>query len=116
MVIGDDVALGIDDEAGAERFLHLAVVAAVTLIGNLAAEEAVEEVLEIVLALTLALSLLSLILIVVVAGILGVGLDAAVRSCGGGLWVGCLGSVWVLMFTTAGPTSLAILTNVIGRR
>ena len=48
VIVGDDVALGIDDEAGAERLLHLAVVAAILPSGSLAAEEAVEEVLEVV--------------------------------------------------------------------
>ena len=49
VIVGDDVALGIDDKAGAERLLHLAVIAAVVrAAGRLAAEEAVEEVLEVV--------------------------------------------------------------------
>ena len=48
VIVGDDVALGIDDEARAERLAHLAVVAAF-LVGHLAAEEAVEEVLEVAL-------------------------------------------------------------------
>ena len=73
VVVGDDVALGIDDEAGAERFLHLAIVGAVIgAAGRLAAKEAVEEVLKVVLSL----SLLTVVLIVVIARILLVGLRA----------------------------------------
>src|SRR5580698_1213724 len=67
VVVGDDVALGIDDEAGAERLAHLIVVSAV-LVGSLAAEEAVEEVLEV--ALALALALLLVVVAVAVAGVL----------------------------------------------
>ena len=48
VIVGDDVALGIDDEAGAEGLADLAVVTAVALVGDLAAEEAIEEVLEII--------------------------------------------------------------------
>ena len=51
VIVGDDVAFGIDNEARTQRLLHLAVVALIGPAGNLAAEEAVEEVLEVVLAL-----------------------------------------------------------------
>jgi hypothetical protein len=36
------------------------------------------------------------------------------RQGGDGLCSDCLGSVWVLILTTAGPTSLAIFTNSLG--
>jgi hypothetical protein len=81
VIVGDDVALGVDDEAGAEGFADLSVVAAIALVGNLAAEEAVEEVLEIILTLALSWTLAAILIgsVVIVAGILGIGLDAAVR-------------------------------------
>ena len=115
VVVGDDVALGIDDEAGAEGLADLAVVAAVALVGDLAAEEAIEEVLEVVCALALALTLPA-------------GRRPDCSSSPGfwglgwtrlwGFWrpltSDCLGRVWVLMLTTAGPTALAILTNSLG--
>ena len=57
VIVGDDVALGIDDEAGAERLAAPGRRRRRPWSGNLAAEEAVEEVLEVVLALALALIL-----------------------------------------------------------
>ena len=81
VVVGDDVALGIDDEAGAERLAAPAAVVAAVLVGHLAAEEAVEEVLEVVLALTLAVVLI--VVLIVVAGILRIGLHAAVEVARG---------------------------------
>ena len=87
VIVGDDVAPGVDDEAGAEGFLYAAaVIAAIGSAGNLAAEEAVEEVLEVALALALRL----LIFIVAVAGILRYGLDAAVEVAAA-LVIGLLG-------------------------
>jgi len=76
VVIGDDVALGVDDEARTQRLANLSIIAAVTLIRYLSTEEAVEEVLEIVLTLT---ALVLIIVVRVVAGVLRVGLDAVVR-------------------------------------
>jgi len=79
VVVGDDVALGIDDEAGAEGFSDLAVVPTVALVGGLAAEKAIEEVLEVVVSLALTLTLSLILIFIVVAGVLRVGLDAAMR-------------------------------------
>ena len=68
MIVGDDVAPGIDDEAGAERLLHLVtLIAPVLSLWDLAAEEAIEEVLEVVVALSLTLLL---VVLTFVAGIL----------------------------------------------
>ena len=91
--------------------LNLAIVAAI-LVGNLPAEEVVEEVLEVALSLTLLLIVVSA---VVVVGILRVAAGyAMVRRLRRPLFVDCLGRVWVLMLTTAGPTCLAIFTNSLG--
>ena len=94
MVVGDDVALGIDDEAGAERLAHLVVVAAVALIGNLAAEELVEEVLEVALTLALTLLLIVATLAVVAAGSLLMGIDGPAAAVGAvaGSWIAWAGS------------------------
>ena len=61
VVVGDDVALGIDDEAGAEGFTDLAIVAAVveaifTILAATAAKEALEEILKVLAARTLIFS------------------------------------------------------------
>src|ERR1019366_1898987 len=66
VVIGDDVALGVDDEAGPEGFANAASTAifTVALVRRLAAKEAVEEVLEIALAPALALLVVGLIFVV----------------------------------------------------
>ncbi len=110
VIVGDDVALGVDDEAGAERLADLAVVAAI-LIGHLAAEESVEEVLEVILTL----------LVIVAAAVIAIGSLLVRVGQGGrgaaarrGRFADCLGSVCVLILTTAGPTSLAIFTNSLG--
>jgi hypothetical protein len=75
VVVGNDVAAGIDDEAGAEGLAFLAVIA--THIGVLA-EEAVEEVLEATLTLALAIALtlavaLALGTLIVVVTVVAVG-------------------------------------------
>ena len=79
MIVGDDVALGIYDEAGAKGLTNLAVVAAFRIrpARHLAAKELVEEVLEVALALPLLLILV--LILVVVARILRRRLHAAVR-------------------------------------
>ena len=78
VIVGDDVALGIDDEARAERFLHAAALVAAIRRGNLAAEEAVEEVLEVVGTLAL-LRLIVVAVIAVIARILLIGLSLEVE-------------------------------------
>jgi len=65
----------------------------------LTAEEAIEEILEVVGAL------LAAVVLIVVALILLVGRPRPLES---------LGSVSVLMFTTAGPTNLAMRTKSLG--
>ena len=70
VIVGDDVAARIDDEAGAERFTNATAIRAAAVIRSLSArsaEEAVEEVLEIVVRTLL------LLLIVVAAALLVVG-------------------------------------------
>src|SRR6185312_5002272 len=58
VVVGDDVAARIDDEAGAECFLHpTAAVAVFRSTGSLATEKAVEEILEAVRPLIVASTL-----------------------------------------------------------
>src|SRR4029079_8430973 len=77
VIIRDDVALGADDEHGAERFANLPILA--ILIGNLATEELVEEVLEVVLTLTSRSNSRRLILIVVAVWVLRIWQCAAMR-------------------------------------
>ena len=118
VIVGDDVALGIDDEARAQRLLHSAALVAALGRGNLAAEEAVEKVLEVVGALSLSLSL-SLLLIVFVSVVIAAGSSAGWAErwkwkLRVPLFADCLGRVWVLMFTTAGPTCRAIFTKSLG--
>ena len=116
VVVGDDVALGIDDEAGAEGFAHLAVVI-VALVGILSAEEAIEEVLEVVVSLTLALTLalpLVLILIVVAAGVLGIGLRMAVRYQATALVLGGFGERLGIDVHDGGANSLGDFDKGIG--
>ena len=72
VIVGDDVALGIDDEARAQRFANLVLVPA-SLVRHLAAEEAIEEVLEV------ALALLLVVVVAIVAGLLGQLLHEAMR-------------------------------------
>jgi hypothetical protein len=60
--------------------LDLPAVVAVVGRGHLPAEEAVEEILEVVRALPLLLALVLILVLVVVAGLLGHGLDAAMKT------------------------------------
>ncbi len=90
VIVGDDVAARVDDEAGAEGAALGAVTVVVAVTAALAAEEAIEEVLHVAL----------------------VGL---VVSATRGRWprrrgwrADCLGRDSVLMLTTAGPTCLTI--------
>ena len=76
MIIGDDVALGVDNKTGAQRLADLAVVPALH-VGHLPAKEASEHIREVALPLLLALLILVLIL---VAGLLRNGLNAAVKA------------------------------------
>ncbi len=92
VVVGDDVALGIDDEAGAERFANLTVFAVIALVGHLAAEEAVEEVLEVVL--TLALTGSRLIVILISSSPPEDSADWAERGCEDWGAVPCLHDSW----------------------
>jgi len=115
VVVGDDVALGIDDETGAEGFTDLAVVA--ILIGDLAAEEAIEEVLEIVLALSLTLPLVLIIVIGIVAGVLRIRLDAVVgvgQKTASAFIAGVLGKGLGVDIHHSGADSLCDLDESIG--
>ncbi len=81
VVVGDDVALGIDDEAGSQRLTHLAAVI-FALVGHLPAEEAVEEVLESLLPLSRLSGVAAalVILVVFISGrILRIGRGPAVE-------------------------------------
>ena len=71
MVIGDDVAAGVNDKSGAERLLLLATCIWAAHSGA-ASEEVFEEVLEIALALILAL-----VVVVVIAAVVGSSADPA---------------------------------------
>src|SRR5215469_520644 len=75
VIVGDDVALAVDDEAGTQGFTNAALVVAVALVGSLPPKEAVEEVLKVVLAVLLILVVAAPALPVI--GILRVGLHAA---------------------------------------
>ena len=66
MVVGDDVALGIDDETGTKRLAHL-VAAVIALVGVLAAEKVVEKVLEALAALA---AVVLIVLTIVPVGVL----------------------------------------------
>ena len=103
VVVGDDVAARVDDEAGAEGFALVAAGAVIAAIATLAAEEAVEEVLHVA-------GVCWLVIVAVV------GLLAAAAGRGGGV---CWRTAWagssVLMLTTAGPTCLAILEKSLDR-
>jgi hypothetical protein len=65
VIVGHDVAAGVDDDAGAERALaHIRRLAALT---GLSAEEAVKEILELVVSAAL------LLVIVLIVGRVGLG-------------------------------------------
>jgi hypothetical protein len=70
VIVGHDVALGIDDNAGAERALPHVLLRHAATLTTLAAKEAVKEILEgalsLALALALALSALTLIILILV--------------------------------------------------
>src|SRR5215472_13816317 len=78
VVVGDDVALGVDDETGAEGLADL-VIAVIALVGDLAAEEAVEEVLE-----AGVLVLIVLVVVVAAVGVLLIRLVAVVEAAAAG--------------------------------
>ena len=76
VVVGDDVAARIDDEAGAEGLAFLAVIATAEI--GILAEEAVEEVLEAALALPLSIALtlavaVALRALIVIVAVVAVG-------------------------------------------
>ena len=114
MIVGEDIAARIDDETGTKRALLLLLRILVHL---RRAEKVVEEVLHAVIrtllaatsAIVIALSTLTVLAIRAALPVLGAvaALPALLRPV--------LGRISVLILTTAGPTSFAILVKLVER-